>query len=392
MSFNELLLTNITNITKTQKYDSGFDNILNTENTDNQESDDFGRVILDDIYLPIPNTETKYVKSINFNNKNINHIAFKENEYPIISFYTNPKTDSDIDLYNLQIYTYHYDTNIIANKILNSDEITIYKLIVLNHYLNKEEQLHLKMGISFDGIFDKLDAGYDSINNKFYVDTNSDNKIYLETKIKQYFESVSDYKTKAKNYNILHSKYKKLQDAFTKSTESLNTQISDLVVQSDSKSDKINSLKSINESAYKQIEILSTENKNLSTENIKINNLYNNLLLLLETNNLKYNDYKTEYSEEKFYHLNSEIISKTKLIETIISDTESKKKEDIYLIDQLKKNINSHQNMIKQLELENVNLNNSYQFLKKIFIRLFLLIFLFMFICIKLIVSQIVFY
>ena len=346
MNFSEQTIANTTNTDNTinTNYLEISDNTINTNHL--EISDDYGKVYNDDIYIPILNVKTNYVKtnyvkSINLNNKEIEYMVFKQNEYPIISFYTTNTDKTNTDKTNTdnsnQIYTYHFDTNIIANHFLNPDEITIYKLIILNHYLNKSEQLHLKMGISFDGIFDKLDVGYDSINNKFYVDTNSDNKIYLETKIKQYFEKINDYKLKAKNFNILHIKYKKLQEMLTKNTETYNLELIDF-----------NNLKE--------------QNIVLQNENEKLHILSRKQQLLLEENNNKYIEYKIKYSEEKLELEKLELEKKIKL------NTE--------LITNLKNNIIVKTNIIKQLNIKNSNIkldydniNYNYIFFRNIFIK-----------------------
>jgi hypothetical protein len=371
------------------KLDSNIDNDSGLENIDNPEFEDFGRVSIDDIYLPISTVETEYVKIINFpfsnednttntnntNNTNkITYMSFREKEYPIISFCIQNQAETDDGLntekeqklYQNQLsttntyqsYTYYFDTNLISNRLLNSDEITIYKLIILNHYLNKSEKLHLKMSISFDGIFDKLDSGYDSVNNKFYVDTNSDNKIYLETKIRQYFEKIDEYKIKAKKYNGLHIKYKKLQELVSKTNDTLNLEINEL-------KKSLNQNISDKDELIKKNDSSNDENKKLSIHIEKINNLYTNLQSLSEQNNIKYIQYKTEYSEQKFTNL----IEKNKLLESIITELQIKQKTNIYLIEKLK-------NKYDDIKIY-------YLFLRKIFIRLVFLIFISIFVYLK---------
>jgi hypothetical protein len=371
-SKNNNISNTLTNLNKSQKFDLIFENGICIDNTDNIDSDEFGKITIDDIYIPNNNinsdlninlnveTNTKkieYIKTANLNDNTINYISFNNNEYPIISF--------GVENISQSIYTCYYDTNIIGNRILNSDEITIYKLIILNHYLNRYEQLHLKMGISLDGIFDKLDSGYDSVNNKFYVDNCSDNKNYLETKIKHYFETVNDYRTRAKNYNALSGKYRKLQEIFNTNNDNYNT--------------KINNLVSTNDEYKIQINLLNIENKNLTTHIDKINSLYINLKQLSESNNADHNKYKTKFSENKFNELTQNINLKNNEILRLKSDNNNQKQKLIYAQNKL------DLKKLEIIELKNkyTYVYNTYEFFKKIFIRLVLLIFLFVFVYIN---------
>jgi hypothetical protein len=288
--------------------------------------------------------ESTYQSYVDFNNQPKFERKFENNEYPIICQKIKRGNEFNCD------YGIYYDTNIINNLLLSYDEICVFKLIILHHYMNRDLQHYTFFGrflyMTYSDILSetecKMIEELTKENSNFVKLTPNYNiiKDKIKQKLSDYFNQTRTYKLKSKEYDKLYNiqneldnlmiKYNGLQDSLSNS-ELINNNLNDTI--SDLKN--------------KNILAIETNTKNET----KIKNIEDKLN--------KTNDYHNELNQ-KIELLNSTITSQLDIIESLnlsIVDYEQKNKLLTNKIDNLDIEI-------EKIDLTNQQLESNKQYLE----------------------------